>query len=48
MFEFSSYYLCAGTTAVRPVTVTAQEHTKVHKLQTANENMSKGNNKESM
>jgi hypothetical protein len=46
MFEFI-YYLCAGTTAVRPVTETAQEHTKVHKLQTTNESTSKRDNKKS-
>jgi len=40
-------YLYAGTPAIRAVTVTTQAHTKVHKLQTTNENTSKRDNKKS-
>jgi hypothetical protein len=39
------HYLCAGTTATRPITETAQEHTKSTQTQATNENTLKRNNK---
>jgi len=47
MINLVLYYLCAVTTATKPITETAQEHMENTKIQATNENTYKRGNKKS-